>query len=232
MKVKGNYAGVSTDYVKKMIDKKADMVLVDSRPKRKKYDKGHIPTAISISDSQFDKLKGQLPQDKNKPLVFYCGGFKCKLSHKSAARAINLGYTNVKVFAAGYPAWKKSYGASASKAVQIKSGTEEGSIDIAAFKKIITEKPDSILLIDVRDPDEFETGSFKTAVNIPTDKLEKELTSLSDAKPVIFICSTGARNGEAYYMVKDLRPQFKAVYYLEAELTFNKDGSYKIAKSQ
>ena len=104
MKVKGNYAGVSTDYVKKMIDKKADMILVDSRPKRKKYDKGHIPTAISISDSQFDKLKGQLPQDKNKPLVFYCGGFKCELSHKSAARAINLGYTNVKVFAAGYPA--------------------------------------------------------------------------------------------------------------------------------
>jgi rhodanese-related sulfurtransferase len=232
MKVKGNYAGVSTDYIKKMIDKKSDMVLVDSRPKRKKYDKGHIPTAISISDSKFNKLKDQLPQDKSKTLVFYCGGFKCKLSHKSAARAITLGYTNVKVFAAGYPAWKKAYGASASKSVQIKSGAEEGSIDIAAFKKIITEKPDSILLIDVRDPDEFETGSFKTAVNIPTDNLEKKIASLSDVKPVVFICSTGARSGEAYYMVKDLRPKFKAVYYLEAELTFNKDGSYKIAKVQ
>ena len=93
------------------------------------------------------------------------------------------------------------------------------------------EKPDSILLVDVRDVDEFSTGSFKTAVNIPTDKLEKEIQSLSDAKPVVFICSTGARSGEAYYMVKDLRPKFKDVYYLEAELTFNKDGSFKISKA-
>lgn len=58
----------------KQIDgKKA--VIVDSRPKKKKYDKGHIPTAISIPDSQFDKLKGKLPQDKNTLLIFYCGGF-------------------------------------------------------------------------------------------------------------------------------------------------------------
>jgi len=62
------------EYVAKQIDgKKA--VIVDSRPKKKKYDKGHIPTAISIPDSQFDKLKGKLPQDKNTLLIFYCGGF-------------------------------------------------------------------------------------------------------------------------------------------------------------
>jgi rhodanese-related sulfurtransferase len=231
MKVPGHYAAVSVDYIKKMVDKNAAMVIVDSRPKRKKYDKGHIPTAISIPDSRFDKLKDQLPQDKKTLLVFYCGGFKCKLSHKSAAKAIKIGYKNVKVFAAGYPAWEKAYGASASAAVAIKVGTEEGSIDIAAFKKIIKEKPDSIFLIDVRDADEFSTGSFKTAFNIPTDKLEKEIQSLSDAKPVVFICSTGARSGEAYYMVKDLRPKFKDVYYLEAELTFNKDGSFKITKA-
>ena len=86
MKVSGNYPSVSVEWVKKQIDNNADMVLIDSRPKRKKFDKGHIPTAVSIPDSQFDKLKDQLPKDKNKPLVFYCGGFKCKLSHKSAKK--------------------------------------------------------------------------------------------------------------------------------------------------
>ncbi len=50
-------------------------MIIDSRPKRPKYDKGHIPGAISIPDSKFDEMKGDLPQDKSIPLVFYCGGY-------------------------------------------------------------------------------------------------------------------------------------------------------------
>ena len=228
MKVKGNYAQVSVDYMKKQIDSKADMVVVDSRPKRKKYDKGHIPTAISIPDSQFDKLKDQLPQDKSKALVFYCGGFKCKLSHKSAAKAIAMGYSNVKVFSAGYPAWKKVVASAAP--VEVKAGPEEGSIDIAAFKKIMAQDPTGILLIDVRDADEFKTGSLKNAINIPVDNLEAKIKTLPTDKPIVFICGTGARSGESFYMVQDLRPEMKNVYYLDAEMTVHKDGSFELKK--
>jgi len=228
MKVPGNYAAVSAEWVKKQIDADADMVLVDSRPKKTKYDKGHLPSAISIPDSRFDKQTDLLPKEKNRLLVFYCGGFKCKLSHKSAAKAIDLGYTNVKVFAAGYPAWKKAYGAAQASA--IKKGTEEGSIDIASFERIIQEKPDSIYLVDVRDPDEFATGSFKTAVNIPVEKLENKIAGLPDDKPIVFICGTGARSGESFYMLQDLKPELKNVFYLDAELTFKKDGTFSIAK--
>ena len=140
-----------------------------------------------------------------------------------------MGYKNVTVFGAGYPAWKKAFG-SAPVAMQVKAGTEEGSIDIANFKKIINENPQSIMLIDVRDPDEYAAGSFKTAVNIPTDELEKKIASLPTGKPIVFVCSTGARSGEAYYMVQDIRPELKKVYYLEAVCSFNKDGSVKITK--
>ena len=231
MKVPGHYPSVSAGWVKKKLNKTSDIVLIDSRPKRKKYDKGHIPTAISIPDSQFKKLTGLLPQDKTELLVFYCGGLKCKLSHKSAKRAIDLGYTNVKVFSAGYPAWKKVAGASATASpVQIKSGKDEGSIDIEAFKKILKKSPQHVLLIDVRDPDEFATGSFKNAINMPSETVESKITSLPDEKPVVFVCSTGSRSGEAFYMVQDMRPNLKNVYYLEAEVTFNKDGSYKIVE--
>jgi rhodanese-related sulfurtransferase len=52
-----------------------EMMLIDSRPKKNKYDKGFIPSAISLPDSKFDELKGKLPRDENTPLVFYCGGF-------------------------------------------------------------------------------------------------------------------------------------------------------------
>ena len=87
------------------------------------------------------------------------------------------------------------------------------------------------MLIDVRDPDEYARGHFKTAVNIPVDKLEDEIKTLPTDKSIVFVCSTGARSGESYYMVQDLRPQLKNVYYLEAECTYNKDGSYKIKKT-
>jgi rhodanese-related sulfurtransferase len=235
MKVAGNYAGVSADWVQKQIDQKADMVLIDSRPKRKKYDKGHILTAISIPDMQFAKMTDQLPQDKSKQLVFYCGGFKCKLSHKSAKKAIALGYTKVKVFAAGYPAWKATYGDSAPASAKpvgakLKAGKEEGTIDTEAFKKVVNTSPVSIYLIDVRDADEFANGSFKTAVNIPVDTLEAKIKALPTDKPIVFVCGTGARSGESFYMVQDLRPEIKNVYYLEGELTFNKDGSFKITE--
>ena len=65
---------------------KADVVLVDSRPARK-YNKGHIVPAINISNSQFEKMTDLLPAEKSNLLIFYCGGVKCPLSHKSAAKA-------------------------------------------------------------------------------------------------------------------------------------------------
>jgi len=67
-------------------------------------------------------------------------------------------------------------------------------------------------------------------VNIPTDDLEKMVASLPADKPIVFVCATGARSGEAYYMLQDLRPSLKKAYYLEGEITFRKDGSYKIKK--
>ncbi len=209
------------------------VMIIDSRPYKPKYVNGHLPTAVNIPYTRFDKLKDRLPKDKNTLLIFYCGGYHCKLSHKSARKAERLGYRNVKVFAAGYPAWKKYAGhTNMAVAREIKKGDTEGSIDIATFTRFIEKDPDNIMLIDVRDGDEYAKGHFKGAVNIPVDFLEKKLKSLPTDKPIVFVCSTGARSGESYYMVQDLRPELKKVYYLEAEVTYNKDGSYKIKKTQ
>jgi len=233
MSVKSHYPAVSAEWVKSRIDKGIAMVLVDSRPKRKQYDKGHIPNAISIPDMQFDDFKGRLPADKGTQLVFYCGGLHCKLSHKSAVKAIDMGYTDVKVFAEGYPAWVAYAGKAATSAVAataIKAGQEEGSIDHDEFRRILAEAPESILLVDVRDADEYKKGSLKGAVNIPVDDLENKIKTLPTDKPIVFICGTGARSGESFYMVQDLRPELKEVFYLDGELTINKDGSYTIKK--
>ena len=231
---------VGADVVKGIVDGKTVGIVIDARPKVKKYDKGHIPGALSMPTSQFGKMKGLLPADKGALIVFYCGGLKCALSHKNAFKADKLGYTNVKVFAKGYPNWKKVYGAgpkAAKKAApkkkaavkkKYKAAKEEGSIAFAEFDKIVAKAPGSVLFVDVRDPKEFQSGSFKNAINIPTEELEKKLASMKADKPIIYVCGTGARSGEAYYMTLDKRPDIVEVYYVDGEMSWDDKGGYKL----
>ena len=109
----------------------------------------------------------------------------------------------------------------------IKPGDAKGTIDIASFIKIIEEDPESILLVDVRDPEEFAEGALKGAINIPIDDLEDKIDSLPADKPIVYICSTGERSSEAYDITLLLRDDLR-VYYLNALLTVDKDGNYKI----
>ena len=65
------------------------VTIVDARPGARKYDKGHIPGAINIPERMFSKMTAKLPADKGSLLIYYCGGVKCMLSHKSAFKAEN-----------------------------------------------------------------------------------------------------------------------------------------------
>lgn len=51
-----------------------NVMIIDSRPTKPKYDNGYIPTAVNIPDSQFDKMTGKLPEAKDTLLIFYCEG--------------------------------------------------------------------------------------------------------------------------------------------------------------
>ena len=67
---------VDVNFVKQYVKmpKPKNVMIIDSRPKKAKFDKGYIPTAVSIPDSQFAKMTDQLPEDKNTLLIFYCQG--------------------------------------------------------------------------------------------------------------------------------------------------------------
>lgn len=229
---------VSTAYVKKLMDEKEKFVLIDARPKRT-FEKGWIPGAVNISDTDFDKHVDKLPADKATPLIYYCGGLECVLSDKSADKARKLGYTSVKTYSEGFPAWSKAYpdavampGAEGTKAaVEIAGGKEKGSISLASFEKLFKETPEAMLLVDVRDAKEFAAATLKGAINIPIGQLEKRIEGLPKDKPVIFFCGTGARAGEGYDTVKLLRPEVLA-YFLDAEIKINADASFAVTKAR
>ena len=195
-----------------------------------------IPTSINISDTDFDKNVDKLPADKATLLIFYCGGLECLLSDKSADKARKLGYTNVVTYPPGYPEWEKVYGAAPAAAsgtagaapvagAALVPGKEKGVVTLASFEKVWKENPSSIMLVDVRDPKEVAAGTIKGSVNIPMNELEKKVGTLPADKPVVFVCGTGARSGEAYDTVKLLGGKVQA-YFLDADTKFNVDGSY------
>ena len=233
---KGHMGAVSLPFLKKKLDEGSPLTLIDSRPKERKFDKGHIPGAINIPDSDFDKLLDRLPADKASPLYFYCEGLSCKLSSDSAEKAVKLGYTQVKVVPEGYPGWVKLYGAgptggaAAAPKVAIQTTTDKDAIAIASFEKILKEAPDSVFLVDVRDPAEFATGTFKGAINMPVPTVEKRAGELPLDKPIIFFCSAGGRSGDALDKARKANPKIKA-YFLDANVKWTKDGVHTITEN-
>jgi len=48
-----------------VLPKEQGAMIVDSRHAARKYNKGHIPTAVNIPERLFDKLTDKLPADKS-----------------------------------------------------------------------------------------------------------------------------------------------------------------------
>lgn len=65
---------IKTDELHGLLQSGAALTLVDARPESR-YKQAHLPGAISIPVPKLKKMKGDaLTGDKNKLLVFYCGG--------------------------------------------------------------------------------------------------------------------------------------------------------------
>jgi rhodanese-related sulfurtransferase/uncharacterized membrane protein YphA (DoxX/SURF4 family) len=117
----GGYQLVTTEELKKWIDAKKDMLIIDTMPYEDSYKKEHVPGAKQFlfpipdmkawdpketggkTEQDFLQLLGP---DTNKPIVIYCGFVKCTRSHNGAMWAVKNGYTNVYRYPGGIFAWK------------------------------------------------------------------------------------------------------------------------------
>jgi sulfur-carrier protein adenylyltransferase/sulfurtransferase len=94
---------VSLDEVKRRLETKQPMVLVDVREKEENR-AGYIPGAISVPRGFLEMQIEQRVPDKNAPIVLYCaGGTRSALA---AATLQQLGYTHVETANPGFVRWK------------------------------------------------------------------------------------------------------------------------------
>lgn len=115
---RGGYKIVNTQELKKWLDEKKPMLLIDTMPYEASYKKEHVPTAVqmefpipemtTIDDKKKAELEKLLGPDKNRLIVFYCGFTTCTRSHNGAMWAVKLGYKNVYRYPAGVKGWKEA----------------------------------------------------------------------------------------------------------------------------
>ncbi len=94
------------------------------------------------------------------------------------------------------------------------NGTASNDLSPVEFAEKLKDFSDA-QIIDVRTPEEFESGHLQNAVNIDWngDNFETEISKLDKTKPVFVYCLSGARSASA---AKQMRSQgFKTIYQMD-----------------
>ena len=78
-----------------------------------------------------------------------------------------------------------------------------GSTITAAELKAMQDRGDDFLLVDVREPAEWEIVRIPGAVLIPKGDLPSRLSELPQNKPVVMYCKTGVRSAETLALLKN-----------------------------
>ena len=194
---------ITTDEVKALVAKgpeAGNYLMFDSRP-ASRFHAGTIPTSLMLPSGEMEKLDKEgkshplLGQDKNKLLVFWCGGPTCPFSLKGGELAVKYGYTNVKVYSGGDPAWVKA------------------ELPFVSSPKFV--KDDNILLLDLRSADKFAAGHIPRALNLPAANLdtykEENWPSFKGA-PIVFYSDKQADIDKALELMRDFGMS-KATYF-------------------
>ncbi len=248
---KKNYVEIDTNVANALFENKTAL-FIDARPYGK-FAGSTIIGSLGVPDTKFDNYAQFMPHDKNAMIVTFCGGYDCHKSHSVANKLVTMGYTNVKVYAAGFPEWKKeklpitganTVVAKAAKSTNggmsdsgvLKKGADTGTVDGEWFVQNYKTLPKSVTLVDVRDPKDFKNGHIAGSVNIHAEKMKPQ--QLLDAIPkegdVIFLCGTGTRAMEARgFLDEDLKYKgINRIWYFDANIQCDKNNECKIEPNE
>lgn len=182
------------------------VLFVDTRPERL-FKQGTISGSINLPDSRFVQIRHLLPADKSIPFVAFCAGLECVRSHAVAGMAKDSGYEKIYVYGGGLPEWN-ARGGSVSVSSSVDEDTAEGRVDKDYFKAIAASTPPNVTIVDVRTPEEFNSGHIEGAVNIDVRRLdegdcEAVINLLPSQGDIVFHCAIGMRSESMYFGLID-----------------------------
>ena len=191
-----SYTLIDTIGLKKMLDANEEITVVDAR-NPEEYQEVHIKGAINIPQKKFSDYAHLLPQDKAAKIVFYCNGVKCGKSKKAAYSALEIGYSNILVYAEGMPVWEEK-GMPIYAGADYEKRIETSKISPNDLNYLINSGTETFTVVDVRDQDEFAEGHIPGAINIPVADFASKSDILDKKKKIIVYCNSGGRSYNAY----------------------------------
>lgn len=113
----GGYQLMSVEDLNKMIAENKEMIIIDTMP-ADNFAKGRIPGAVNaelpkttmadVTDEQKQAFINTLGDNKETPIIVYCGFVGCARSHIGSVIAMEQGFTNVYRVPGGIIAWTEA----------------------------------------------------------------------------------------------------------------------------
>jgi rhodanese-related sulfurtransferase len=108
MSPSGKRLDISLVEAKNLFFKQA-AIMMDARP-NDDYEKGHIRNARSLPWEEVDQRFMEVTKDisVDTPIITYCDGETCNLSHHLANFLLDMGFTNVRILVNGWTKWQNA----------------------------------------------------------------------------------------------------------------------------
>ncbi len=170
------------------------------------FEKSHIEGAIHIPLELLQEELENIPS--NQPVIVY--DETGKKGHQALRTLIGAGFSHVTNISGGHTSLQRQAITIGFKNIEIELLPVESKSLIEEANSTVEEKEDaksadfnSPLVIDVRTVEEFNTGAYPDAINIPMDELMYRFEELGDniSRQITVYCATGARSAYAQRML-------------------------------
>lgn len=178
------YENIDGKQTEKLLNSDKDVLIIDVRSE---YEKGHLLNAINLpyDDDDFKSELNEIIDYKDKTVLVYCRSGN--RSEKAAVKLVDNGFKNVKNVTDGVDEYDY-------KLVKVDNITGR-----EAEKMINDDKHDKdLIILDVREPKDFNNGHLLNAINIPIEDIDKRRDELRNykSKDIIVYCNTGRKSAE------------------------------------
>lgn len=180
------YENIDGKQTEKLLNSDKDVLIIDVRSEYE-YEKGHLLNAINLpyDDDDFKSELNEIIDYKDKTVLVYCRSGN--RSEKAAVKLVDNGFKNVKNVTDGVDEYDY-------KLVKVDNITGR-----EAEKMINDDKHDKdLIILDVREPKDFNNGHLLNVINIPIEDIDKRMDELRNykSKDIIVYCNTGRKSAE------------------------------------
>jgi len=176
---------ITIEKLKNKIDAGQDLIILDVQT-RENNNQASIPMALSIPLAELSDRTNELP--KNKEIIVVDSGEGCESCQRGAEILLDSGFTDIKKLDGGVTGWADAgYPITMGQDVTFKNVNAKGLQN----KR---EAGEEIIILDVREQEEYQQGHIPAAVYVPFAGITKNINAYPKDKEIIIYDKVGNRS--------------------------------------